>query len=87
MEFGLSRYLGRARVAHLITSHEQYRLSESTIYISLVYSFVPEDLTIQNLFIYAFIVWGNAAKTKIVVVENKSKRGLVILNYNVKYVF
>ena len=37
-----------------ITGHEKNQLTESAIYISLVYSLLPKDLTFPNLFMCPF---------------------------------
>ena len=64
IEFCISRCWGRggggrgvASVAHIITGHEQTRLTESAIFIYFVYSLFPKDLTIQNLLIWYILLF------------------------------
>ena len=45
---------GVASVARFITGHEKDQLTESAIFISLVYSLLPKDLTFPNLFMCPF---------------------------------
>ena len=42
---------GVVGVAHLITGHEQTNTTESAIFIALMWSLLPKDLTI-NLFVF-----------------------------------
>ena len=46
------RVRGVDSISHVITAHEQIQLNQACDFISLVNSLVPNNLTIQNIFIF-----------------------------------